>query len=507
MKDGPSEAMLAAHAGARLVVVEDNRPSAELVQALLARSGLPGVEAVADPREFLQRLPQLAPHLVLLDLHMPGLDGYEVLERLRRDFGPADLPVLVLTADTTRDATRRALELGANDFLTKPLDATELVLRVRNLLEARGLHAALLRRNRWLAAAGELSAELLSGECAAPLQRVCELAREAGEAQFAMLVDPGTRTGALPCAGERSETAARAIAAACADGRLSTDAPTAQVDLEAEVGPLAAVPLLGRDRLLGAVVLARPVGGEPFAAAELELASGFASQAAVAVELAEARAEQARMLVLSDRHRIARDLHDQVIQRLFATGLRLQHVADHLGPGPLADQITDHVTSLDETINEIRSTIFGLRQPGYAGPDRLPNRMAELVEEITEILEAPPELTLAGALDGVDEDLADDVVLAGREALTNVARHARAHAVSVTLATTDDGWLRLEVRDDGVGIGVAERRSGLINLYERARRHGGTCRVSPAPGGGTQVEWRARLDAQGSSSGTIVNGR
>ena len=503
-----TEAMLSAHANARVVVVEDNQPSAELVQALLARSGLPGVEAVADPQQFLERLPHLAPHLVLLDLHMPGLDGYAVLERLRRKAGPADLPVLVLTADTTRDATRRALELGANDFLTKPLDATELVLRVRNLLEARELHAALLRRNRWLSAAGELSAELLSGECPAPLRRVCELARGAGEAEFAMLVDPGTRTGALPWAGERTETAARAIATACADDRLRTDVPAAfDGGLGADVGPLVAVPLQGRDRLLGAVVLARPVGAEPFARAELELASGFAAQAGVAVELAEARAEQARMLVLSDRHRIARDLHDQVIQRLFATGLRLQHVADRLGAGPLADQITDHVTSLDETINEIRSTIFGLRQPNYGGPERLPNRMAELVEEITEILEAPPALTLAGALDGVDEDLADDVVLAGREALTNVARHARAHAVSVTLATTDDGWLRLEVSDDGVGIGVSERRSGLINLYERARRHGGTCRVSPAPGGGTQLEWRARLEPQSSSSGTIVNGR
>ncbi len=502
---------LPGHAGARVVVVDDNEPSARLVQALLGRSGVPDVQAVADPRDFLARLPQLAPHLVLLDLHMPGLDGYAVLERLREHVGPADLPVLVLTADTTRDATRRALEAGANDFLTKPLDATELVLRVRNLLDARAMHVALLRRNRWLAASGELSAELLSGECAEPLRRVCELARDAAEAQFAVLVDAGAPRRTGPWCGERTESAARAVTAACTGGTLPADRSAAVPGLDPDVGPLVTVPLPGRDRLLGALVIARSVGAEPFAPGEVELVSGFAAQAGVAVELAEARAEQARMLVLSDRHRIARDLHDQVIQRLFATGLRLQHVADRLGPGGLAEQLTEHVTSLDETINEIRSTIFGLRQPSYAGPDRLPNRMTELVDEITEILESAPELTFCGELDEVDDDLADDVVLAGREALTNVARHARAHAVAVTLGTTDDGWLRLEVRDDGVGIGATERRSGLINLYERARRHGGTCRVSPAPGGGTQLEWRARLqpedERQGSSKETIVNGR
>jgi signal transduction histidine kinase len=291
---------------------------------------------------------------------------------------------------------------------------------------------------------------------------------------------------------------------------LAVDRPIALPGLGPEVGPLFAVPVAGRDRLLGALVVARAVGAEPFAAAELELASGFAAQAGVAVELAEARAEQARVLVLSDRHRIARDLHDQVIQRLFATGLRIQHIADRLAPDPVAEQLTEHVTSLDETINEIRSTIFGLRQPTAAGPDGLRGRITELVEEITEILDAKPQLTISGPLDQVSDDLADDVVLAGREALTNVARHARAHTVAVTLATTDDGWLRLEVRDDGVGIGAAERRSGLINLYERARRHGGTCRVSSAPGGGTQIEWRARLRpeaGQSSSSATMVRGR
>jgi signal transduction histidine kinase len=479
----------------RILVVDDNLPSAELVEALLARAGLRRVEVLTDPTLVVGRVAEQTPDLVILDLHMPVMDGYTVLTRLREQATPADLPVLVLTADITREATHRALQLGANDFLTKPLDAPELILRVRNLLTARALHDDLLRRHRWLEASARLAAELLADGNRQPLLRVGELARSAAEADGAVIATPGPSTGgagALPARlwiGDADPAAVEAITAAFDDGALGGEA--ARPDLgPAAVGPALLVPLGGHGRLLGALLLYRSPGREPFPDGDLELAQNFADQATVALELADARTDQARMLVLTDRHRIARDLHDQVIQRLFATGLRLQQVADQAGPGPLAERIGEHVADLDDTITEIRSTIFGLRQPAHVAPERVRNRLQAIVDELGDVLGFTPLLHWDAPAGSVPEELADDLVFATREALTNVARHAGASWAEVSVnATAHEVVLR--VADDGVGLGGSQRRSGLRNLDERARRHGGVCRVSSAAAGGTEVEWRA----------------
>ena len=476
---------------ARVVVVDDNLPSAQLVQALLARAGLPSVPAITEGPQLFENWDALAPDLVLLDLHMPGMDGYAVLVEIRRRGTAAELPVLVLTADTTREATHRALELGANDFLTKPLDAAELVLRVRNLLQARALHAGLERRHSWLNASEQLARELLSGASADPLRRVCELARVAAGADLAMITTPtGEPTIVV---GDTDPAAVETIGAAFAERLLQPAHPVRTDDLHiaagtAFIGPAMLVPLLAAERLLGALLLCRAPGHRTFSATDFELAVGFGSQAAVAVEFAEARVDQEHMVVLADRHRIARDLHDQVIQRLFATGLRLQQLASRLEPGPIADRLDEQVGDLDDTITQIRSTIFGLRQ--VSTPGRLSMRLRQLAGELAEVLGFAPHLHLDEPLDTVPEDVADDLVAAAREAVSNVARHAHAQRaeVSVTLTGND---VRLEVRDDGIGIGDAVRRSGLTNLCERARRHGGTCTIGPAPGGGTHVSWSA----------------
>jgi signal transduction histidine kinase len=488
----------------RVVVVDDNVPSLQLVQALLDRAGLHSVQAVTDARELLASYEQLAPDLILLDLHMPGVDGYTVLAELRRRATAADLPVLVLTADTTREATHRALQLGANDFLTKPLDAAELILRVRNLLLTRALHVGLQRRHRWLEASGQLARDLLSGSCAEPLRRVSELAREAAAADLAVVAmptgssDPDRPTiTARVWVGDESITTADAISRAFSSGAVDADTPRLLDDLDPAGGPAAntptmLVPLIGADRLLGALLLCRAADRPAFSETELTLAGGFATQAAMAVEFAQARADQERMLVLSDRHRIARDLHDQVIQRLFATGLRLQQLASRMEPGPVAERIDEHVSDLDDTITEIRSTIFGLRQQMAIGVGMLTSRLRELAAELSEVLGYEPLLHLDDPLDDISDDLADDLVAAAREVLTNVARHARAQHVEVIVRLTETD-ITLEVIDDGVGIGNAVRRSGLTNLHERALRHGGTCIATAAPDGGTHVTWTALL--------------
>jgi EAL domain-containing protein (putative c-di-GMP-specific phosphodiesterase class I) len=143
---------------AKVLVVDDNVANVQLLVALLERAGLHRVRSATDAQSALRMAHEINPDVVLLDLHMPRVDGYEVLESLAVTAGAEYLPVLVLTADTTRDAVHRALSLGARDFLTKPFDATEVVLRVRNLLETRYLYTALREHN--VALADELERRL-----------------------------------------------------------------------------------------------------------------------------------------------------------------------------------------------------------------------------------------------------------------------------------------------------------------------------------------------------------
>jgi putative two-component system response regulator len=135
--------MLQLHADARVLVVDDYEGNVVLLKRLLARHGMAAVETVTDPRTVLSRLPELDPDLVLLDLHMPHVDGYMLLKQIRDWAGEAYLPVIVLTADTTPETLLRAVDEGATDFLTKPFNATEIVIRIRNLLQTRVLYREL----------------------------------------------------------------------------------------------------------------------------------------------------------------------------------------------------------------------------------------------------------------------------------------------------------------------------------------------------------------------------
>jgi signal transduction histidine kinase len=365
----------------------------------------------------------------------------------------------------------------------------------------------LQRRHRWLNASGRLAADLLADVCPEPLRRVSELAREAADVDAAVIALPSTPQDGEPVlsahvwVGEDAGAAAAVIAEAFVRHELVAETPQVIEDVAAlvgkpsdstAVGPLMLVPLAGAARKLGALLLCRRRGGTPFSTIELELACGFAGQAVVAVEFAQARTDQERMMILSDRHRIARDLHDQVIQRLFATGLRLQQIAQRMGPGPESDRIDERVGELDETIEEIRSTIFGLRQELVAEPGRLSRELRALATELTEVLGFAPRLSLAEPLDAVPDDVAEDLIAAAREALTNIAKHAKAAWAEVAVSFIDADVV-LEVNDDGIGFTDPARRSGLVNLSERALKHGGQCVVRRGPEGGTELIWTASL--------------
>jgi signal transduction histidine kinase len=230
----------------------------------------------------------------------------------------------------------------------------------------------------------------------------------------------------------------------------------------------------------------------PLAASAVQVAGSFAAQAAVALELADARRDAEEVTVLQDRERIARDLHDLVIQRLYATGMSLQGAMPLITRPEVADRVNRAVDAMDDTIKEIRSAIFALQERSDVKERATREQVLAVIDEMTGPLGFAPSLRLAGDLGArVPEEVAGQMLSALREALSNAARHAGASRVDVTIEA--DGALVLMVRDDGRGMSGSARRSGLANLAERARQLGGVMKVGPAGGSGTQLRWQVPL--------------
>jgi PAS domain S-box-containing protein len=280
------------------------------------------------------------------------------------------------------------------------------------------------------------------------------------------------------------------------DEVTATAAAAAEVHFAPEggLGPSMVIPLLGERGPRGVLALGRNPGRPPFSGAEVELAKAFAQQAAVALELADARELAQQVELLEDRDRIARDLHDHVIQRLFAAGLTMQAMAPSLDPAQ-GERLTRCVEDIDETITQIRSAIYGLRSPLGPTVSSTRDRLLRVLADVTPLLSAAPVVQFAGPLDVMlGEDLVDDMIAVLREALTNVGRHARAGSVRVGItASIESRELSVEVVDDGVGLGDSERRSGLANLRKRAESRGGSFLMEAPADGGTRVRWVAPI--------------
>lgn len=252
-----------------------------------------------------------------------------------------------------------------------------------------------------------------------------------------------------------------------------------------------AVPLVAESATLGVLVIGRADILHPFAAQDVDLVTDFAQHATFAIQILRHRERQEMLDLADDRSRIARDLHDRVIQRLFASGLDLQAAASHAETPAIRARIEGHIENLDEAIAEIRTVIFALQPPKPHQEPSLKHRIVDLVAEMSPLLPETPHLTLRGPLDlAVDATLADDLVAVCREALMNAVRHARATHVDVTVQAGTDS-ATVTVSDDGVGVGATTRRSGLENLRARAVRRGGTFDLGEPERGGTTVTWTA----------------
>ncbi len=366
-------------------------------------------------------------------------------------------------------------------------------------------------QQEWLRASGDITKDLLAPHESEDdvLRRVATSVRRLADADLVAILRPlprdGRRLAVVAATGPGAEalTGSEVAASGSLAGRAmserrgvrgsGTDDAPELAGLEAfGVGPVMAVPLTGEWTPRGAVVLLRATDRVSFSAGDLEMSGTFAGHAAVALELAAARTDQQRLSVLEDRDRIARDLHDHVIQRLFATGLSVQSIAAATDEPATQARLIRAVEELDDTIRHIRTSIFALRTP----PERVRTVRAavlEVAEQLTPALGMAPRTEFSGPLDTmVDPPVIADVEAVLREALTNVARHARASSVAVSVAVAD-GQLSLTVSDDGVGIARIQRRSGLANLRTRAEQYGGTFQVRNDDEGGLRLSWSIPL--------------
>ncbi|GGB34603.1 histidine kinase [Flexivirga endophytica] len=279
-------------------------------------------------------------------------------------------------------------------------------------------------------------------------------------------------------------------------GEAAEDGPPPDEHLTAEVaeivndgdGPVALLPItVGREDV-GVLVVTWVSGRESVATEMIDLLTGLAEHTGLALLAARAQDDRSRLLLLEDRDRIARDMHDHVIQRLFATGLSLQ-AAGRLATHPtVRARIDASVEDLDRAIKDIRQAIFELHR--IESPT-LSGALSDLAEGVAGTLGFRPELVIHGPLDSLPEEISSDLLAVLREGLSNVARHANANSVTATIDC--DSSLRVTVADDGNGAAPGPRRSGLANLADRAHARGGSLVVEPALPHGTVLRWSIPL--------------
>jgi PAS domain S-box-containing protein len=257
-------------------------------------------------------------------------------------------------------------------------------------------------------------------------------------------------------------------------------------------GPTLGVPIIIGGTAAASLTIVRDSDAEPFNTAARVIAEALGAQTTLAFEIERARRVSEQNVLAGDRERIARDLHDHVIQRLFAAGLGLQASLSWISEPAALARITEAVDVLDETIREIRNTIFSLSMSQeYVRSVR--SQISEVVREVRVALEFEPRVEFIGREDAtVPIRFVPHVVACVREGLSNVARHAHASEALVQLIVSDDSLIVI-VTDDGVGIGSPTRSSGLGNLDERAKLLGGKFQISNVHTGGTQVTWTVPL--------------
>lgn len=419
-------------------------------------------------------------------------------EWLREDGTRVDI---ALTVSPLRDSTGRSLGFSAM--------ARDITARKRAEAELRSVLEMERRRERQQAVTAEVRLALLSEASlrdvlALICDRACELVGAAAAAvslrqDRALQVIAGSGPAALLVGSTlRDEhSVAAQIITAGRPVRLASVARTPDADEvfveRMPLGPAMGAPVIDDGTIRGALVVGRDEGRPEFTEVDIGMIETLADQASLGLELGRAHEDRERFILVHERERIARDLHDLVIQRLFAHGLALQGMLA-LNPDPAAaERVETVIEGLDMTIREIRSTIFEL---GSSGIDSgLRAEVMKVAEDASQALGFRPTVRFVGPVDsGVPDEVATHLLAVVREALSNIARHAQSSTADVEV-WVGDGMVQVVVEDTGVGYRPGDRNSGVANMRGRAEQLGGTFDVGPPrPGSdGTRVRWQAPL--------------
>ena len=389
---------------------------------------------------------------------------------------------------------------------------------VRGLAAAAGsaVHNAHLyeqgqRRERWLEATGEVTTELLAGsDTKNALRLIASRARELTASDYTLVALPRQREAApweitelsvVVCLGMGDDSITGRVipVAGSTTGAVFTDHVPRSVDrfaldlargLGVHFGPALAMPLGTGKSLGGVLVTARSPGSPAYDEHALKLVATFADHAALALRDAENEWARRELRVLADRDRIARDMHDQVLQQLYGVGMAMQSTQQRIQAPEVAARITDHMNKLQRIILDIRSAIYDL-SPDPAGVAPLRTSLHTVITELTADAPLSTTVRMSGQLDRVPPPIAQHAEAVLREAVSNAVRHSRAAELAVTIMVDDT--MVIDVRDDGVGFPETVTRSGLNNMQVRAEQVGGTCTIALADGGGTRVIWTAPL--------------
>lgn len=422
-------------------------------------------------------------------------------------------------------------EVFGNLYLTEKQGASEFTtddeIVVRALAAAAGVavdnarlfEQAALRQRR-LEAASEIATELLSG---VPHEQALTLisshAMDLVEADCALVLSepsgraPAARPGMWRVSASAGDVPDHLLGTfvPCTGPVvcriLDTQAPVLDADLGRAVDPglsdllpgyqhAIGVPMSSSGRIVGVLLAMRYKGAPAYSADQVPTLRSFADQASLALELSGNRHAQQQLAVFEDRDRIARDLHDHVIQRLFAAGLALQSSLQTLTGHPAHAKVYRTVEQLDEVVRELRTAIFDLHTPPGQGSSSLRRALLDVVDDSTTGTGLSAGVRISGSVDAVvPHELAEPASAVLREALSNALRHGQATKAVVTIDAGTEQFI-IDVLDNGVGIDPQAARSGLHNLERRAEQLSGTFAVAPHPAGGTRLTWRVPLPAR-----------